>query len=260
MAGRRDLGRDLARMTALQRELRATLDRVEHTLNRLSVTAGADGARTVLPGKRPLRVQLLDIVQDIGWMAYAREIATYAYARYDLVIAPGRFGSLAKDEVDAYKRRGSPRSRNRTVWVCFGLRHDDAAPVRRLVARSDWSLERRIWAPTTGRVQHLRALARLCELALDTENTPLANPEALYPLILSYAQDLPVKTVPGEYQFEEWRERALALLSHDDLEARDYDLRQQAAERWSGLSEMHQLFGWEPADIQAADDASGGTA
>lgn len=260
MAGRRDLGRDLARLTALQRELRVTLDRVERTLNRLSVTAGPNGPRAVLPAKRPLRVHVVDILQDLGWMAYAREIAAYAYARYDFVIAPGRFGSLAKDEVDAYKRRGSPRSRNRTVWICFGLRHDDAAPVRRLVARSDWSLERRIWTPTTGRVQHLRTLARLCELALDTENTPLANPDALHPMILSYAQDLPVKTVPGEYQFEEWRERALALLSHDDLEARDYDLRQRAAERWSGLSEMHQLFGRQTSDIQAEHDASGRTA
>jgi hypothetical protein len=249
------LGRDVARLAAIQRELRVTLDRVDRTLKRLALEGNADaGVRTLLPPKRPLRVHVLDVLHELGVMSHVREIAAFAFARYDVVINPSRFGSLSSDELESYGRRDAPRSRNRTLWLCFSLRYHDAAPVRRLLGRSDWPLEHRIWAPTTGRVQHLRMLANLCELALD-ENVRLANPDALYELAHAYARDLPIRTRPGEFNFAEWRERALALLEEGDLETRDYDLRQEAAERWSGLAEMHQLFGRDPAAASVTIDA-----
>jgi hypothetical protein len=256
MVRRQGLERDIAKLTSLQLEVRTTLDRLDRTLKRLATEVGASGARPGPMPNRPLRVQVLEILDEIGVVAYSREIIAYAYARYDLVIPPSRFGSLASDEQETHGRRDAPRSRNRTLWLCFGLRHDDGAPVRRLLARSDWPLERRVWAPTTGRVQHLRMLARLCEFALD-ERIQFANPDALTDLIRAYARDLPVKTLPGVYDLAEWQERALALVQEDDLEARDYDLRQQAAERWSGLAEKHQLFGREPIeghDLAGAPD------
>jgi len=237
------LRKDIGRLATLQRELRSTLDRIDRTLKRFPATSNSDGIG-YLGGapRRPLRIQILDVLGDLGVLSYGREITACTYARYDVVIQPTRFGSLTNDEIAAYTRRDAPRSRKRTLWLCSALRHDDAAPIRRLLARSDWPLEKRIWAPTTGRVQHLRIVARLCELAID-DAVLLANPDVLYGLVQTYARDLPIKTIPDQYAFEEWRERALALLQEDDLEARDYDLRQQAAERWSGLSERHQLFG-----------------
>jgi hypothetical protein len=248
------LYRDLAKLAALQLELRTTLDRVDRTLKRLATAVDADGSARPAPmPNRPLRVQVLDIVHELGVMAYSREIIAYAFARYDLVIPPSRFGSLSSDEQQAFGRRDAPRSRNRTLWLCFGLRHDDGAPVRRLLARSDWPLEKRMWAPTTGRVQHLRMLVRLCDLALDEARVHFANPDALTDLIQAYARDLPVKTLPGVHAFADWQERALALLEEHDLEAMDYELRQQAAERWSGLADKHQLFGLEP--LEAPDPA-----
>lgn len=248
-------------MTALQRDLRVTLDRLDRTLKRIATESDAAAGtwQAVHPG-RPLRVVVLDLLQELGGIAYAREVAAYAFARYDVVIRRSRFGSLASDEEQAYARREGARSRNRTLWLCFALRHDDAAPVKRLLARSDWPLEERIWAPTTGRVQHLRMVVKLCDLALDAERVQLANPDALNDMIAAYARDLPVKVLPGEYAVTEWRERALGLLQEGDLERTDYELRLEAAERWSGLSEMHQLFGREPADLAAAHDAYGRSA
>lgn len=235
--------------------MRTTLDRVDRTLKLLTTVAGPGGGGRPAPmPDRPLRVQVLDILHELDVMSYSREIIAYAFARYDLVIPPSRFGSLSSDEQQAYGRRDAPRSRNRTLWLGFGLRHDDGAPVRRLLARSDWPLERRMWAPTTGRVQHLRMLARLCELALDDARVHFANPDALTDLIQAYARDLPVKTLPGVHAFADWQERALTLLKEHDLEATDYELRQEAAERWSGLGEKHQLFGLEPLE---APDAAG---
>jgi hypothetical protein len=229
--------------------MRTTLDRVDRTLKRIAAEGGPrTGARPAPVPDRPLRVQVLDILQELEVMSYSREVMAYAFARYDLVIPPSRFGSLSSDEQEAYGRRDAPRSRNRTLWLCFGLRHDDGAPVRRLLARSDWPLEKRMWAPTTGRVQHLRMLARLCELALDDARIHFANADALTDLIQAYARDLPVKTLPGVHAFADWQERALALLSEHELEATDYELRQEAAERWSGLGEKHQLFGLEPLE------------
>lgn len=164
----------------------------------------------------------------------------YCAARYDRNIPLTRFGTLAKDETTAHLNRARPR----TVWLCFGLTHDRAEPIKRLWARSDWPLEERIVAPTTGRVQHLRMTARLCEIA-NGENA--VDPMMIKILAADHARDLPgVDVRRGEFQLDLWREVALKHLT--EVQPRDEQLRRQAASRWASLSERYRLFG-RPEEI-----------
>jgi len=185
---------------------------------------------------RPVRQQVLDCLEDLRWLAYAREIAQYSAARYGRDIAPTRFGPLAKDEINSYLK-GSKRP----VWLCFALTHDRFEPIKRLLARSDWPLVCRIVAPTSGRIQYLKLTIRLCELAV--ENEKAAVDTAMLKIIAAdHARDLPgVKLKRGEFQLERWRDTAIQLLS--TLEGRDAELREEAAGRLKKRREFHQLFG-----------------
>jgi len=185
---------------------------------------------------RPVRLHVLDCLEDIGWMAHTREIAQYSAARYGRDIPPTRFGPLIKDEAASYQSRGT-----RPVWLCVGLTHDRFEPIRRLLGRSDWPLERRIVAPTSGRIQHLKLTARLCELALGADETA-ADPLMLKILAADHARDLPgVKLKRGQFDLKLWSDVVKDLLN--ELLPRDEELRREAAARLGKLSDFQQLFG-----------------
>ena len=247
----KDLRSDLAQARSLQRELGVVLERIERHTDVLGAAPLADGA-PLAAARRPVRRVVLDVLQDLSVMAYAREVAAYARIGHNRVIPPTRFGALATDEQRAFARGADVGGRGRVLWICYGITAEDAQPIKRLLARSDWSLADRIWAPTTGRVQHLRMTARLCELALKTDGGEDVG--ALADLALAYARDLPTRITSGSYDFERWRERATELLVQDDLEVRDLETRHDAAERWAGLSEAHQLFG-RPLEVEAEGSA-----
>jgi hypothetical protein len=185
---------------------------------------------------RPVRLQVLDCLEDLKWMAYAREIAQYSAARYGREITPTRFGPLVKDEVSSYLKRS-----NRPVWLCFALTHDRFEPIKRLLGRSDWPLECRIVVPTSGRIQYLKLTSRLCELAMEAEKVAV-DPMMLKIIAADHARDLPgVKVKRGEFDLERWRDTATELLIH--LEKRDAELRQDAAIQLKKKREFQQLFG-----------------
>jgi hypothetical protein len=211
---------------------------LDHAMHR--ALAGSRGhAAPALPsrGTRPVRGLVLDALDDLRWPAYAREISLYRAARYGSEIPLNRFGTLGSDEMKAFDRGSRPR----TVWLCFCLTYNRAEPIKRLLARSDWSLAQRVAAPTTGRVQHLKITARLCEIALEAGDTA-DNPEMLKIVAADHARDLVGITFRrGEFPLELWRETAIKLLS--EVEPRDEELRHKAAERIASLSERYQLFG-----------------
>jgi hypothetical protein len=187
-------------------------------------------------GSRPVRLQVLDCLEDLKWMAYAREIAQYSAARYGREITPTRFGPLVKDEVSSYLKRS-----NRPVWLCFALTHDRFEPIKRLLCRSDWPLESRIVAPTSGRIQYLKLTSRLCELAMEAEKVAVDS-MMLKIIAADHARDLPgVKVKRGEFHLEAWRDATMEILTQ--LEKRDLELRQDAADRLKKKREFHQLFG-----------------
>jgi hypothetical protein len=144
---------------------------------------------------------------------------------------------LANDEINTYRLSKRPRP----VWLSFGLTYDRHVPIKRLLGRSDWPLASRIVAPTTGRVQHLKITARLCDLALGSDET-VAEPDMLRIIAADHAQDLPgVAFKRGTFELERWRDVAWRLLA--DLEPRDREIREESADRLSHRPESYQLFG-----------------
>jgi hypothetical protein len=223
------------------------LDAAIRSLNRVIDEQQANGEEQGLPPApaparrqryaRPLRAAVLDALEDLQWPTYTRELALYCEARYGRAIAPARFGSLATDEVASYLREHRPRA----VWLCFALTYDRAESIRRLWCRSDWPLERRIVAPTSGRVQHLKLTARLCTVALEAADTA-ADKEMLRIIAADHARDLPgVNFRRGDFPLESWRDVATDLL--EKVEPPDEQLRREAAVRLHKLPEAHQLFG-----------------
>ena len=187
---------------------------------------------------RPLRAVVLDALEDIGWPTYSRELSQVSSAWFGRAIQPERFGSLGNDEVKAFQR-ALEGSRVRSVWLCFALTHDRHQPIKRLWGRSDWPLEWRIVAPTSGRIQHLKLTASLCELA---QREGAANPEMMAIIAADHARDLPgVRVQRGRFELDAWRKIALELL--DELEPRDAEARAESAARLRERGPFTQLFG-----------------
>ena len=142
-----------------------------------------------------------------------------------------------KDEVQAFR----PGTNRRPVWLCFVLTSDRHRPIKRLLCRSDWPLDRRILAPSSGLVQYLKLTARLCEMALKLESSA-ADPQMLRIIAADHARDLPgVRLIRGRFDLEGWRSIALHQLR--ETADRDEEARVASAKRLEGRSELYQLFG-----------------
>lgn len=189
--------------------------------------------------QRPLREQVLEVLQDLGFMAYSQQISLLVLARYGRRAPLTRFGSLSKDESRAYLKQKRPA---RPVWLGHALTFDRAEVIRRIWARSDWPLYERIVAPTTGRTQFLKFAARICELAQKADDWAV-DPDMLRYMAADHARDLPGTRVKiGDFKFDEWRDIALSELS--SVENGDVATRKEAAEALLGkLAPAFQLFG-----------------
>ena len=192
-------------------------------------------------GKRTLRDMVLDSLDEISVPTYSQQVATYLRGRFRLnaPIAATRFGSLSYDEEKAFDR-GSAR----VVWLCHGLTFDRGQVVRRLWARSDWSLDQRIIAPKTGRVLFLQQALAFCKLAAEYEpNEPQEGEhQFLKFLAADFARDLlGSKVRRGSFELEDWMQTASREL--EKIAPDDSADRAEAAERLSHLSAKEQLFG-----------------
>ena len=216
-----------------RRELELELARIDKQLSALKPPRPA--AEPVKERPRPIRAVVLDALEDLGILTYSRELSLYCRARFGREISPARFGTLGSDEINAFGG-----SRPRAVWLCFALT-ERGESIKRLWGRSDWPLEDRVVAPTTGRVQHLRMTMRLAQLALNADGMA-ADPTMLRILAADHARDLPgVKFRRGEFPLQEWIDKASEQLLA--LEPRDLELRRAAAARLAIRSEYQQLFG-----------------
>ena len=221
-------------------QIEMVLTRIDTQLDQLAPPAPAEEhGEPSSPARsrpRPLRLMVLDGLDDLGWMTFSRQMMLYLRARYGRDVSPTRFSSLAKDEIAAFTSK-----RPRSVYLCHGLVHDRGEAIKRLWGRSDWPLEQRVVAPTTGRIQHLKLTERLCEIARTAGDTA-ADSEMLRFLAADHAKDLPgVKARRGVFELERWQDIALELL--EELEPRDRERREEAAERLARLPEEQQLFG-----------------
>jgi hypothetical protein len=209
----------------------------------LAEPASAGDATT----RRPFRGLVLDSLDDLNVLAYSRELTLYVQARYGRRVTSSRFGSLAADEQRTFTA-GRPRS----VYLTHALTAQRGEAIKRLWGRSDWPLEDRIVAPTTGRVQHLKVTAALARLAMDE---PGGDSGMLKILAADHARDLPgAKVRRGAFDLDEWRIIAEGLLT--ELEGRDHELRIAAATHLAAtLTAREQLFGADETTLFVVPDA-----
>src|SRR6266508_4090623 len=110
-------------------QIEMVLTRIDTQLDQLAPPAPAEEhGEPSSPARsrpRPLRLMVLDGLDDLGWMTFSRQMMLYLRARYGRDVSPTRFSSLAKDEIAAFTSK-----RPRSVYLCHGLVHDrpDPAP------------------------------------------------------------------------------------------------------------------------------------
>jgi hypothetical protein len=193
------------------------------------------------PPRLPLRQVLLDALDDLGYPVSSRTLGAYVQARTGRRVPANQFGRVAAQERMAFRRGGEGA---RPVWLSSGLAAEGFRPVKRIWGRSDWPEDVRVVAPTSARVQHLRATEALCRLAERAEEHA-QDPGALRALALAHAADLPELGVGGDApDFGRCAEAARALL--DKYEAEDRRLRLEAAAHLATMPVEVRLFGVEP--------------
>jgi hypothetical protein len=111
----------------------------------------------------------------------------------------------------------------------------------RLITRTDWPLAKRIMAPTTGRLRHLRLTSRLCELAISAE-LDFADHVQLLRIAAAHARGLPQTVVKhGEFEPEAWYHLARNLI--EELYREDEQARVSTAARLARVPNFNLLYG-----------------
>jgi hypothetical protein len=206
----------------LERERLALLEQLTKIERELAgISSGRGRPRTdVAPEPRrtrSLREVVLDQLHATGSMVYSQTIAQVFRAKFDRDLPSTRFGTLSSDE-----QKGFDSGRAKAVFLCHGLTYDRGEAIKRLWARSDWPLENRIVAPTTGRVLFLRIAAWLNALA-GTPPLAWARRELLEYLAADCARDLGFNIRKGDRHFANWHaaaEEELAKVEPEDLQRR----------------------------------------
>ncbi len=191
-------------------------------------------------GQRPMREQILDLLDELGVPSSPRVVSEYAFACLGIELPIARFASLRRDEERGYTRDSS----SKPAWVVPALNSIGFAPIPRLVAISVWPIERRLIGPRTLRVNHLKTLlaliGRVATLGPDQEAT-----RRILALIFRFARSVPgAGQGVGEPDLAQIRSAAeselLAIGPTDDIE------RMQAAERLAKLPLDRQIWGLPP--------------
>jgi hypothetical protein len=196
-------------------------------------------------GQRPMREQVLDILEELGVPASPRVISEISVACYGRPLPASRFASLRRDEERAFRKD----SLSRPAWVVPAITAQGLTAIPRIVASSAWPAERRLIGARTLRANHLRILLALLLMHERAQRTGTAPATAhLESMILSFAQTVPGAVGPGERPDRaRLAEAARAELAH--IEKTDLEERQEAARRLERLPEPHRLWG-RPAVIQ----------
>ena len=191
-------------------------------------------------GQRPMREQMLDILDELGVPNSPRVVSEYALACLGLELPVARFASLRRDEERGFRK--DPLSK--PAWVVPALNMTGFAPIPRLVASSVWPIERRLIGPRTLRVNHLLTLLALLKRAANlTEGEEAAR--GITGLIVRFARSVPgAWAVAGEPDLERIRmatEAELQAISNDDEPE-----RKQAAEKLAQYPIDRQVWGLPP--------------
>lgn len=239
----KDSGADAAAIDQAQRQLSRMA--AEHTqlltewrLARARV-AEPSSSYAGLVGQRPMREQILDILDEIGVPASPRVIGEIAAARYGRVLPASRFASLRRDEERACRK--DPHSR--PAWVVPALSAQGLTSIPRIVASSAWLIERRLIGARTLRANHLRTLLALLSMHERSEKADDTRAVShLQAIVFGFAHTVPGAVDQGmRPDHARIGEAARAELAH--IEESDLDERRAAARRIEQLPELHRLWG-----------------
>lgn len=214
----------------------ASLERTQRQLNKLSAeqtqliadlrltqleTPDRYGAYGGLTGHRPMREEVLDILDEIGVPASPRLISDFATAVYGRELPVERFASLRRDDEKAYEK--DPTSR--PAWVAPAINAQEFTAIPRIVTSSAWELERRLIGSRTLRTNHLYIILAL--LQRNEQVGSVVDQRAatqLGMLIVRYAETVPgavARGVKPDYQrIREAAQAELKLIEPLDLEER----------------------------------------
>lgn len=192
-------------------------------------------------GNIPLGGALLAALAELTCPAYTEELALYLRARHGVMyrkLTPIRIERMVERNLGRLEAGGMALAE---PALCTVLTAEHGEPVMKLVARTDWPLERRVAAATTGRRRHLLLTARLCELAI-SKKSHFADHHALLRLAAACARGLPDTVVQYmKYDLEEWLGLSLELVRATSGE--DEEARTGAAARLSSLPGFHPMLG-----------------
>lgn len=191
--------------------------------------------------KPPLLESALEALYDIGCPIYCTEMAQYIKARWAHTYASLTSTRIERLMLSHIKKCGKGTSSLPPSSLCPTLTGIRGEPIMRLIARTDWSLEWRIIAATTGRLRHLRITARLCELALG-DGRNFTDLSLLLRLTATLARGLPGVVIKHEqYELKVWRDLACGLI--DVLSDEDERARINAAMKLLTVQNFNQFYG-----------------
>lgn len=183
----------------------------------------------------------LEALTELSCPVYTEELALYLRARHGNVyrrLTPIRIERTVESNLNKYRAGGIPLP---GPSLCTGLTAEYGEPIMKLMARTDWSVERRVMAATTGRVRHLVLTARLCELAISKKRS-FVDYHVLHDLAATRARGLPDTVVRyKKYDLKAWLSLSLELVRVTSIE--DKRTRAMAAERLLSLPNFHPVFG-----------------
>jgi hypothetical protein len=194
-------------------------------------------------GQRPIREQVLDILDELGVPSSPRTVSEFAMASMDLEIPVNRFSSLRRDEERAYKKDHLVRP----AWVVPALNLIGFTAIPRIVASSVWAPERRLIGPRSLRINHLKTLLALVN-RIEMLKHNGGEPEPLLAMITRYARNVPGATV-WEQQADLSRIRASTERELAAIEPDDVSERTEAAAKLREYPGDRQLWGL-PAVLQ----------
>jgi hypothetical protein len=198
------------------------------------------GAYRPRAGQRPMREQVLDILDELGVPNSPRVVSEYAQACLGIELPVARFASLRRDEERGFRKD----SLSKPAWVVPALNMTGFSPIPRLVASSVWPIERRLIGPRTLRVNHLITLLALLKRAMNlTEGEDAAR--GITGLVLRFARGVPgAWAVAGEPDLD--RIRAAAEAELQTIGSDDEPERKLAAEKLAKYPEDRQVWGLPP--------------
>jgi hypothetical protein len=210
------------------------------------------GAYEVVAAQRPLREQVLDVLEAIGVPTSPRLLSQFAAIRYGLALPIARFASLRRDEERGYQK--DPTSR--PAWVVPAINALGLMAMPRIVASSAWRAESRLIGPRTLRVNHLRCLLSLLSASEDLSKIDEHRFEQLVTFVFRYSHSVigtpALGNAPNADRVRETAQAELARIEPADLEE-----RLAAAKKLQRLPGAMQFWG-QPSVISDAAGIIGG--